>query len=736
MHRQIAGKLTGPISKWIVLVGAIVLVGFMAPLNGKLVDVQNNDASTWVPGSAESTKVSEALTKTVDPNNIPTLVVYSRPGGLTVDDQAKIEAQGREIASAVEGIAESTVGGVTAKRVLSPQLAEQARIADPSVPKLLSDDHEVAYLGFVLNFGENGWMDLPDATDKIKEIAHIDGVTVQVAGLGGQAADSFSAFEGIDSTLIFITLGVVILILLFTYRSPILWLLPIVSAGFAYMISGGVVYLLAKYADLTVNGQSQAILGILVIGAGTDYALLLVARYREELRRHEDRHEAMAFALHRAAPAILASAATVVVGLLCLVFADLNSTAGLGPVLAVGVGVTFLVMVTFLPALLVIVGRWIFWPKRPTFGSDEPTSGGMWARVGTRISGRPRTVWVGTTLVLAIACLGLFKLDASGLSAEETYTKKFDSIVGQSLLVGHGLQDTSSTVQVIGTTDKIDAVRASLSGVQGLGPAQPTRDIGGGRSFFEATVNADVSSTAAFNIVENTRDKVHAVEGADGLVGGTSAFYLDTKTASVRDNKVIIPIVLIVVLLILVLLLRSLLAPLILMGTVVLSFGAALGISTLLFTEVFTKVGIFENRAGFEHADPGFALFAFVFLVALGIDYNIFLMTRVREETMTHGTRKGSLIALSSTGGVITSAGLVLAATFLVLGSLPLVFLAQLGVAVALGVLLDTMIVRSVLVTAINLDFGGKIWWPSKLDREPEIVPVPEPDPIEEPATV
>lgn len=725
MHRQIAGKLTGPVSKWIVLVGAFVLVGIMAPLNGKLIDVQNNEASTWVPGSAESTKVSEALTETVDPNNIPTLVVYSRDGGLTPADLAKIEEQGREIGEKVEGVAPSTIPGVPA--VMTPDEADRMRVADPSVPDLRSGDDKVAYLGFVLNFGENGWLDLPDATDHIKEIAKIDGVTVHLAGFGGQAADSFSAFEGIDSTLIFITLGVVIIILLFTYRSPILWLLPIISAGFAYMISGGVVYLLAKYADLTVNGQSQSILGILVIGAGTDYALLLVARYREELRRHEDRHEAMAFALHRAAPAILASAATVVVGLLCLVFADLNSTAGLGPVLAVGVGVTFLVMVTFLPALLVIVGRWIFWPKRPTFGSAEPTSGGLWARVGTSISGRPRAVWVGTTLVLAVACLGLFKLDASGLSTEETYTKKFDSIIGQALLVDNGLQDTSNTVQVIGASDKIEAVKDSLAGVNGLGPAQQTRDIGGGRSFFEATVNADVSSTAAFDIVENTREKVHAVPGADALVGGSSAFFLDTKTASLRDNKVIIPIVLVVVLLILILLLRSLLAPLILMGTVVLSFGAALGISTLIFTEVFTEVGIFENSSGFAHTDPGFPLFAFVFLVALGIDYNIFLMTRVREETMTHGTRKGSLIALSSTGGVITSAGLVLAATFLVLGSLPLVFLAQLGVAVALGVLLDTMIVRSVLVTAINLDLGGKIWWPSKLDRDPEIVAAEEP---------
>lgn len=424
----------------------------------------------------------------------------------------------------------------------------------------------------------------------------------------------------------------------------------------------------------------------------------------------------MAFALHRAAPAILASAATVVIGMLCLSFADLNSTAGLGPVLAVGIGITFLVMVTLLPALLVICGRWVFWPKRPAFGSPETTGNGFWSRVGNRIAQRPRAVWAVTAGLLLIACLGLFKLDPSGLSTEEAYTKKFDSIQGQSLLINHGLSDTSNTVQVVANTDRIPEAQEAVASIDGLGEPTPVQEIGNDRSYFEATVGADISSTDAFAIVEATRDTVHAVSGADALVGGGSAFYLDTKLASERDNRVIIPIVLVVVFVILVLLLRALISPLILIGTVILSFGAALGISTLLFTEVFTRLPLFESNSGFAHTDPGFPLFAFVFLVALGIDYNIFLMTRVREETAQHGTRKGSLIALTSTGGVITSAGLVLAATFLVLCSLPFVFLVELGFAVALGVLLDTMIVRSVLVTALNLDLGGKVWWPSKLD--------------------
>ena len=710
MHRQIAGKLTGRVTKWIVFAAWIIVFVVASGFAAKLTDVQNNEASSWLPASAESTEVLDELSTAVDPNDIPTLVVYDRSSGLTEDDLAAMDEQAAEIAK---------IDGVTSAGVISPNVAQQQGLP----VQLLSEDGEVGYLYFVFNFGENGWTDIPDAADEVRDIAQIDGVNVHLAGYGGQAADSAEAFEGIDTNLILITLLVVIVILLLTYRSPILWLLPIISAVFAYMTSAGVVYLLAKYADLTVNGQSQAILGILVIGAGTDYALLLVARYREELRRHEDRHEAMAFALHRAAPAILASAATVVVSMLCLSFAELNSTAGMGPVLAVGIAVTFLVMVTLLPALLVICGRWVFWPKRPTFGSPEPTSTGFWARVGNRIAPNPRKVWLITAGLLAIACLGLFRLDPSGLSTEDTYTKEFDSIKGQQVLTEHGLADSSNTIQVVANTDALPEVQDALAGIDGLGEARPAQDLGSGRSYFEATINADISSPAAFAIVESSRDAVHQIDGADALVGGGAAFYLDTKVASNRDSKVIIPIVLVVVFLILMGLLRAVAAPLILIGTVILSFGAALGISALLFEFVF----------GFAGSDPGFPLFAFVFLVALGIDYNIFLMTRVREETQTFGTRRGSLIALSSTGGVITSAGLVLAATFLVLGSIPVVFLAEIGVAVALGVMLDTLIVRSVLVTAINLDLGGKIWWPSKLDRGDAAVEAP-PAPLEEDA--
>ncbi len=695
MHAQIAGKLTGRVSKWFVLVFWLVALVVGGAFGSKLIDVQNNEASSWLPATAESTRALEELTPFYDPDSIPTVIAYERDAGLTEADIATATEQAKDFA---------TLDGVDGE-VIGP---------------LPSEDGKAMQTLVTFNFGANGWMDMPDTADKLRDLSKIDGVTTYITGAGGQAADASEVFEGIDGALLFSALGIVIIILLFTYRSPVLWILPIFSAVVALMVSQGLIYFLAKYADLTVNGQSQAILSILVIGAGTDYALLLVARYREELRRHADRHEAMAYALHRAAPAIMASAGTVVVGMLCLLFAEMNSTAGLGPVTAIGVAVTYLVMVTLLPALLVITGRWVFWPKRPSFTSAEPTQTGFWARVADRIKVRPRSVWVTTSLLLAVACLGVFKLDTAGLATEDQYTKDMESIDGQLMLADHGLFDASNTVQVVTKADQAEAVRAAMTGIEGLGePTEPaTQD---GVSFIEAPLAGDVAAQSTFTVIEQVRDKVHAVPDADALVGGWSAIYFDTKVAANRDNVVIIPIILLMVLLILIALLRAVTAPLILLATVVLSFGAALGISTLLFDYVFDFAG----------SDPGFPLFAFVFLVALGIDYNIFLMTRVREETLQRGTRPGSIVALSSTGGVITSAGLVLAATFLVLGSIPLVFLAQLGVTVALGILLDTMIVRSVLVTAINLDLGQVIWWPSKLAKADEASLSPVPDPWE-----
>jgi putative drug exporter of the RND superfamily len=692
MHLQLAGKLTGRTTKWLVLAAWLVVLFGSFAFASKLGDVQNNETASWLPGNAESTRALEELAPFQDSDDIPTAVVYEADSGALSQDQlAQIQAQLSDL-SAIDG----AVG--------------------PAQGPLVSQDGAVAESLVSFNFGPNGWNEMPDTADRIREVTSgIDGVTAYVAGGGGQAADAAEAFAGIDGTLLFAAVGVVIVILLFTYRSPVLWALPIFSAVTALFTTEALVYFLAKYADLTVNGQTQGILSVLVIGAGTDYALLLVARYREELRRHEDRHEAMAFALHRAAPAVFASAATVAIGMLCLLFASMNSTAGLGPVLAIGVVITLLVMMTLLPALLVICGRWVFWPRRPTFGSDEPTTHGLWARVGRWIAPRPRTVWVVTALLLAAACLGTLKLDTSGLSTEQQYTQEFESVQGQRVLEDHGLADSSNLLMVVANADEAPAVAAAMETVDEIGTVDTSIPPVDGTALITAPLDGDPAGPAAMDTVELVRAAVHGVDGADALVGGGSAIFYDVTEASARDNLVIIPIILVVVLLILMLLLRAVTAPLLLIGTVVLSFGAALGISTLLFHYVFTH--LFESGSGFEHADASFPLFVFVFLVALGIDYNIFLMTRVREETQTRGTREGSLVALRATGGVITSAGLVLAATFAVLGTLPLVFLAELGTAVALGVILDTMVVRSVLVTALNLDLGGRIWWPSRLDR-------------------
>ena len=473
---------------------------------------------------------------------------------------------------------------------------------------------------------------------------------------------------------------------------------------------------MAKHAGLVVNAESAGILTVLVFGAGTDYALLLVARYREELRRHADRHEAMAVALRRAGPAIVASAGTVIAGLLCLLAAETNSTRGLGPVAAIGVVVALAAMLTLLPALLVIAGRWIFWPARPSLGSPEPTFTGVWARVGRRISRHPRRVWLGTALALGALAVGNVSLHADGLTEKQSFTSQVSSVTGEEVLARHFPAGAGSPVVVIANAAKTSQVQAALAATPGIvGVAPPiARD---GLVYLQGTLSAAPDTAAAYATVDRARDAVHRIPGADAKVGGDSAVNLDVENAARHDRDVIIPIILVVVLAILALLLRALLAPVLLVATVGLSFSAALGVSAMVFDHIF----------GVDASDSAFPLFVFVFLVALGIDYNIFLMTRVREETHTHGTRYGALSGLAATGGVITSAGFVLAGTFAVLGTLPVTAFAQIGFAVAFGVLLDTLVVRSILVTAINLDLGDRIWWPgqSPLRRTAPLRPQP-----------
>jgi RND superfamily putative drug exporter len=685
--RSLAGIPCGRWSKWAVLAFWIAVVAVAGPLAGKLNDAQKNDAAQWLPKNAESTKVLDLTKAFSDSNIVPAIVVYERAGTVTPADQAKASADAKRFA---------TVKGVTGE-VTGPIPAKDGRALELIVP---------------IRMGANGWNDLAPAVKQIRAIAKDGGGAVYVTGPAGYGADFINGFTGFDSTLLYVTAAIVIVILLFTYRSPILWALPLLTVFIALTAAQAVIYLLARHGGLTVNGQSAFILTVLVFGAGTDYALLLVARYREELRRHADRHVAMAEALHRAGPAILASGSTVILSLLCLLVAELQSTKSLGPVMAIGVAVGLAGMLTLLPALLVIFGRWLFWPLRPTLGSPEPTERGLWARIGTRIARRPRLVWVVTAVALGALALGTTGLKASGLQNKDAFRSTQESVLGERALDRHFPAGAGNPVQVIGNASAATQLQTVLRNAPGItGVTQPR--TGGGLAYLEGTLNSAPDSTAAFNVVKQLRSAVHAVPGANGKVGGASAINLDIQDATHHDRNLVVPLVLLVVLVILALVLRSLVAPLLLAGTVVLSFAAALGVSALVFNHLFHFAG----------ADISFPLWTFVFLVALGVDYNIFLMTRVHEESRRHGTRRGALLGLAATGGVITSAGLVLAGTFTALGTLPFVFITELGFAVAFGVLLDTFVVRSVLVTALNLDVGRWIWWPSRLARKHDVEP-------------
>lgn len=695
MMRKLAALPSGRVGKWIVIaIWAVVLIPALM-LAGKLGDVEENDNSAWLPGNAEATAVVERAERFMPSGTMPAIVVYDRAGGVTDADMAKAQAD----AEAFKGM-ENVVG-----QMQGPVKAEDGK-AIQTVVQIRKD--------------KSGWAGLGKVVDTMTEVGekNANGLGFHVAGPVGYGADSIKAFGG-GGALGTITALVVLVILLLTYRSPVLPLLPLITVGVALVTAEALIYLLAKDAGLVINKQTSFILTVLVFGAATDYALLLISRYREELLRHEDRHEAMAEALYRAGPAIVASAATVAISLMLLMLAVLNSTKGLGPACAIGVLVGLLAMITLMPALLVACGRWIFWPVKPVYGAEPSVKETVWSKVGKAVSGRPRIVWIGTTLVLAAMAFGAFGLKADGLANKDQFTTKPQMAYGEEIRAEHFPAGSGDPVYVVSKAGAAQQVKAALAGVPGIsGVSDPMgRD---GEVILAGELKDEPSSEAAMRTVEQARKAVHAVDGADAQVGGSTAIMLDTQNAAARDSKVIIPIVLIVVLFILAVLLRAVVAPLLLMATVVLSFGAALGVSSLVFEHVF----------GFAGADAAFPLLSFVFLVALGIDYNIFLVTRVREDALLYGTRRAALTGLSSTGGVITSAGVVLAGTFAAMASLPLVFAAELGFAVAFGVLLDTLVVRSVLVTALTLDVGRWMWWPSNLfrARDADLPPADEPD--------
>ncbi|MCU0257544.1 MAG: MMPL family transporter [Solirubrobacteraceae bacterium] len=770
----------GPRSKWVVLaiwIAAIFAVSG-AQLPTKFEDIQKNDSASFLPGDAESTKALAKTEELQGAENVTIVAVYRREGGLTGADKAQI-AEDRERLNALNLPATKPFG--------EPELSR-----DGSSALLLAD---------IATDGEADT--ILDPVEDVREEISTDGsggsgLQVKVTGSAGFSADAIKVFENINGTLLLAAVALVFLLLALIYRSPLFLWIPLITVGFAEIMARSFGWAAGELLGVTVNGQSASIMSILVLGAGTDYALLLVARYREELRRHQDKHRALAESLTASGPAITASALTVVLALICLAVAEVNGTAGLGPLGAIGVLTAMVAMLTLLPALLGIFGRRAFWPFVPygpdgadapdatpkpsrvpatvgfvlamllnvgvlvgvlaalgvpapatlaviavaaillrVFGgpfkarfaqaehrfSDEAkqvdATHGRWRAWGEWIARRPRRVWIVTTLILGVMSLGLLSY-SNGLTQGNSFRGEVESVQGQELLSkGFPSGQNAPTDVIVPDAAKVAAVTAALEGTDGVANVREVTE-GPPGTYLQVALEPDPYSTEAFDLIPVLRDAVKEAGGEDVLVGGTTAIERDLRAASVRDNRVIIPLVLLVVFIVLILLLRALAAPLILMATVVLSFAAALGVSYVAFDLLFD----------FPGSDPSLPLFAFVFLVALGIDYNIFLMARVREETARYGTRQGMLRGLAVTGGVITSAGIVLAGTFAVLAVLPLVPLTQIGFAVAFGVLLDTFVVRSTLVPALVFDIGRKVWWPSRLAHEGDpggLVPEDEP---------
>jgi RND superfamily putative drug exporter len=684
----------------LLVVAFLALAGPLGSLAGKTAEVQQNDNAAYLPTSAESTQVDAYTEKFVGDPTLPAVVVYVRAdgGALTDADRATIAAD---------------VAAVTDN--------QRDKLAGPPIGPVPSEDGKAAQV--IVQYAGDDPEKLRGDVEWLRDRVHAhesDGLTGYVTGPAGVFADLLVVFDTINGVLLLVTAGIVLVILIIVYRSPLLPLLVLLSAGMALGLANGTVYLLAKADLITLSGQTQGILDVLVLGAGTDYALLLVSRFREELRRHESRFDAMRVAWRASVEPILASGGTVVLGLLCLLISDLASNRGLGPVAGIGIACALLSMLVFLPAVLVLIGRAAFWPFRPLHGSRPVEESGLWARVAGLVGRAPRAVWLGTVVVLGVMAVGLVRLEASGIPETQAFVNETDSQTGQQVLGEHFPAGVGSPAIILARADKIEDVTDAVKGVADVaevvpftgaqsGPPGPNQQpkVVDGLIRLDATLTVAPDSDAANRAIRALRAATHAIPGADAKVGGFTAINLDVQDTAKRDRTVIIPVVLGVVFVILMLLLRAVVAPLLLIATVVLSFLATLGVSGVVFRDVFHFAG----------ADSSYPLFAFVFLVALGIDYNIFLMTRVREEVKRRGHRAGTLLGLAVTGGVITSAGVVLAATFAALGVLPLVFLAQLAFAVAFGVLLDTLVVRSLLVPALMVDAGPIVWWPSRLWR-------------------
>ncbi|WP_189883068.1 MMPL family transporter [Streptomyces xantholiticus] len=672
---------------WAVVALWVAVIALALPFAGKLADAQRDNIIDYLPASADSTQVAKIEQALPGGESTELVVVYHRDGGLTAADRTQAQQRIDEITGAHEfdggpprGIASDD--GTTLMYPMSttePGTDNDARIA-------LVDD----------------------VRERLAAIP-VEGLDADLGGPGALMTDMEKVFETIDGTLMIATVLVVAVLLILTYRSPFLWLVPLTVVGIAAVASQALVYGLIQGFDLTVTSQSAAIMTVLVFGAGTDYALLLVARYREELRRIERPYDAMLAALRGCGPAVLASSGTVAAGLLCLLAADLNSASGLGPVGAVGVVCALAAMLTLLPAVLVLLGRRVFWPLVPAYGSEPKQRRSLFAAMGSSAGRRPAAVLVSGLLLLGALALGVFNLPGD-LAQEDSFTQQPESVTAMKTLAEVYPGRGSQPITVVAPTATAEAALAEARRTEGVAAAEAGRSGGG---WTEITVLAkDAPETPGETA---TIEALRA--GLDGShVGGPSAQQLDLADTSASDQKIVIPLVLGAVLLILVVLLRSLVAPLMLTVAVVAVWGAVMGLGGLLFEPVF----------GFEGLDPGMPLLSFVFLVALGVDYGIFLMHRLREESLAGADpRTAALTALRTTGGVIASAGIVLAATFTVLMNLPLVPLFEMGFLVAVGVLLDTFLVRTYLVTSASLLLGRRVWWPGPLSRRGPVTPKP-----------
>ena len=699
------------IAAWLVI--ALAVGGY----SGKLQDVTTDENEDYLPASSDSTEVINLLEdRFPEGREVDALVVYQREGGLTAADRQRIAADAKAICASDEIENRQIVVDPFTGPVCVESLPGGARSEIPAGaggsgtkgPMAVSEDGSTALL--LLKTGQTESEEIQDTVgalrDQVPDADVPEGeLRAFVSGPAGFVTDATEAFEDIDGTLLMVTISLVLILLLIIYRSPVVAFVPLIVVGAAYTIVSAAVYGLVEAGTFDVNSQTTGILIVLMFGAGTDYCLLIVARYREELRQYEDKHEAMARATERTAPAILSAGATVFASMLVLALADLKSTQSMGPVLALGIAVMLMAGLTLLPAILSALGRGAFWPAVPRVGSEQRKPVDLWRRVGHLVHDHAPLATVVCVSVLALGALGNLT-DRDNLDFGEGFRNDPDSTRGQAVIdeeLSAG-QVAGSDVIVSNQPGKVDAVARALNASEQVESARLVSISEDGElARLDLTLPDDPFSDAASDSIPDLREDVEeAAAGGTALVGGLTAENHDTVETYASDAKILVPLILLLILLILIALLRAVVAPLYLVATVVLSFAFALGTSKLIFEHLFNQ----------PEGDPGLSTFAFIFLVALGVDYNIFLISRIREESSRLGNKEGVIAGLERTGGVITSAGIILAGTFSALMSLPIETLFQLGFTVALGLLVDTFLVRAVLVPSIAFQLGDRSWWP------------------------